>query len=160
MFGIDISIIFFLKTLLLGIASVLAIPRQVYKKFLLYGFVFGGVGEIISVIILEPVLHLIQYTNMGRFSMLGIISFWTPIAWMFAFMLFFYYLPARKVFLYLYIAFFSIYAYFVGLFLQNFGLFDYVGDYKYFAPFVFVLWFSVSARFYLLNEKVNINKIT
>lgn len=52
MFGIGISILFFIKALLFGIASIIAIPRQVFKKFLLYGFIFGGLGDVIVILIL------------------------------------------------------------------------------------------------------------
>ncbi|WP_066638364.1 hypothetical protein [Desulfolucanica intricata] len=148
------SIFFFYKALLFGIATITVIPRQVYKRFLIYGFIFGAIGDVIMATILGPILQLIKYLNMGPFNIFGIVSFWTPIAWMFAFMLFFYFLPVRRVFLYPYIIGFSIFGYMVGLVLQQLDLYQYIGNYIYFAPIVNVIWFSISAYVYIKNGNI------
>lgn len=145
----DKSILFFIKALLFGIATIVVIPKHLYKRFLLYGFIFGAIGEVILATLFGPILHLIEYRNMGVFEIFGIVSFWTPIAWMFAFMLFFYFLPVRRQFLYPYITGFAAFAYMVGLVLQQLDLFRYLGNYFYFAPLVFLLWFSISAWEYI-----------
>ena len=150
----DKSIFFFVKALLFGIATVVVIPKHVYKRFLLYGFIFGAIGDVIVVILLGPILHLIEYRNMGVFDIFGIISFWTPIAWMFAFMLFFYFLPVRKQFLYPYIVGFAAFGYMVGLVLQHLDMFRYLGNQIYFAPIVFILWFSIAAWVYMKNGNI------
>ena len=85
---------------------------------------------------------------------MNIFSLWTPITWAFVFMLFFYFLPVRKVFLVPYILIFSLLSYSVGLVMQNFGLFEYIGIQKYLAPFTFLIWYSVSAWVFLRNEYV------
>ncbi|MTI84471.1 MAG: hypothetical protein FH756_11325 [Firmicutes bacterium] len=143
------SIYFFYKALLFGIAAYAVIPKPEFKRYLLYGFIFGAIGDVIMVTLTGPILNLIKYHNMGPFSVFGLFSFWTPIAWMFAFMLFFYFLPARRAFLYPYIVGFSIFGYMVGLVLSGLGLFDYIGFYKYSALIVFIVWFSIAAYAYL-----------
>ncbi len=150
------SIIFLLKALFFGLATVLIIPRDVYKRYFLYGFMFGAIGDIIVATLLGPVLHLIQYKNMGVFGLFGIVSFWTPIAWMFAFMLFFYFLPMRRIFLYPYIIGFAIFGYFLGIVLQQLDLYEYIGNYLYFAPITFIIWFSISAWVYLRNGHIQL----
>lgn len=154
--NLGVSIYFFIKAVLFGIATIVAIPKRVYKKYLLWGFLFGGIGELIMVTLFSRVLNLINYYNMGVFNIFNIMSFWTPIAWMFSFMLFFYFLPTHRYILLIYIIGFSIYGFMVGLVLQNIGLFKYEGLYIYFAPFVFFAWFSASAYvFFRYNRLVN-----
>jgi len=155
----DRSIFFFYKALLFGIAAYAVIPKHEFKKYLLYGFVFGAIGDVILVLISGPVLNLSRYHNTGFFSVYGVFSFWTPISWMFAFMLFFYFLPVRIVFLIPYIIGFAIFGYMVGLVLSNLGLYEYVGIYKYFAPLTFIAWFSVAAYVYFRIGNVKLKSI-
>lgn len=150
------SIFFFYKAVLFGIATVVAIPRPVYKKFLLYGFMFGALGDIILIIILDPGLKLIRYLNIGVFGVFGLFPFWTPIAWMFAFMLFFYFLPVRRVFLYPYVAGFAIFGYMVGMILEQMGLYQYIGYYKFISPLVLITWFALAAWVYIKSENVTL----
>lgn len=141
------SIFFFYKTLLFGIAAYAVIPRAHFKRFLLYGFIFGAIGDVLMVFTLDS-LGLVKYHNMGPFSIYGLFSFWTPIAWMFAFMIFFYFLPVRTIFLVPYTIGFALYAYMVGLVLSKLGLFEYIGSFRYYAPLVFTVWFSLAAYVY------------
>lgn len=151
--GFGKSILFFYKALLFGIATVVAIPREKYKHFLIYGFIFGAIGDVVVILIVHS-LNGINYLNMGPFNILGLFPYWTPIAWMFALMLFLYFLPRRKLFLYPYVVGFSFFGYSLGLALQNLGLFEYVGNYIYYAPLVITAWFGLSAFAYLKSESI------
>jgi hypothetical protein len=95
-------------------AALILIPKTQYKKFFLYGLLFGGLGDSIIALLLH-LSGLIRYSNMGVTSILGIFSFWTPITWAFAFMIFFYFLPYRKSFLIPYLIIFAALNYSVGL---------------------------------------------
>jgi hypothetical protein len=86
---------------------------------------------------------------MGVFNVFVYFSIWTPITWMFTFMIFFYFLPVRKAFLVPYILAFSLLNVAVGQVMTQFGLFEVIGIQKYLAPVVFVVWYSVSAWAYL-----------
>jgi hypothetical protein len=153
-FGLGSSIWFFLKAMFFGIATLVTIPKEVYKKYFIWGFLFGGIGDVIMVVIFNPILNLIKYKNMGVFNAYGIISFWTPIAWMFTFMLFFYFLPVHRLFLYLYILGFAIFGHILGMLLQNLGLFEFVGSYVYIAPITFVFWFSFATLIYFRYNRI------
>ncbi|ATW26155.1 hypothetical protein [Candidatus Formimonas warabiya] len=155
--GLGKSVFFFYKALLFGLATVIVIPRNVYKRYLIYGFMFGAIGDLIVATIFGPLLHIIRYKNMGVFNIFGIVSFWTPIAWMFAFMLFFYFLPVRRIFLYPYIIGFSFFGYMVGIVLKQLGLFEYIGSYIYFAPLTFIVWFSIAAWIYLKDSSISLH---
>ncbi|MDX9872813.1 MAG: hypothetical protein RBT41_10390, partial [Clostridia bacterium] len=135
--GFDNSIIFLLKAILFGIATAIAIPKKEYKKFFLWGLLFGGILDVIIIIMLGPILNLTKYQNMGIHGIFGILPFWTPIAWIFVLMLFFYFLPIHRYFLYLYVLGFAIFGYMVGIVLQNMDLYEYLGSYIYFAPITF-----------------------
>ena len=141
------SIFFFYKALLFGISAYAVIPRHEFKRYLLYGFIFGAIGDVLVVFLLDK-FGLIKYYNMGPFSIYGFITFWTPIAWMFTFMIFFYFLPVRIVFIIPYIVGFALFGYMVGLVLSGLGLFEYIGSFKYYAPITFVIWFSIAAYTY------------
>ncbi|AET67232.1 hypothetical protein Desor_1585 [Desulfosporosinus orientis DSM 765] len=133
------------------LGALLLIPKNLYKKFFLYGLMFGGIGDSI-IASLYTIFDFIKYKEMGPFNIMNIFSLWTPITWAFAYMIFFYFLPVRKAFLVPYVLIFSLLNYSVGLVMQNFGLFEYIGIYKYFAPLTFLIWYSVSALVYLRNE--------
>ncbi len=69
-----------------GLVSFVIIPRNLYKRFFLYGLLFGGIGDTA----LASIFHLmgfLSYKNMGVTSIFGIFSFWTPISWTFYFMI-------------------------------------------------------------------------
>lgn len=74
----------------------------------------------------------------------------------FAMMLFFYFLPARKAFLFPYVVGFAFFGYFLGIVLQQLDLFEYVGMYIYFAPVIFIIWFSIAAWVYLKNGNITV----
>lgn len=150
------SLISLYKAVLFGIATIVAIPRKQYKKFLLYSFIFGALLDIITILVLGQGLSLFRYSNFGPFSIYGWFSFWTPIAWMFAFMLFFYFLPRRRLFLFPYVVGFAMFGYMVGLVLEGFGTFQYIGFWRYAAPFFFTFWFSVSAWTYMRLEDIKV----
>lgn len=151
----DKSMLFFIKAALIGFASILAIPREVYKKYLIYGFVFGFVPDIVVVYFLKS-LNLAEYLNMGPFSINNLVSFWTPFSWMFAMAIFLYVLPVRKKFFYPYIIGAGYAAWSMGIMLENLGLFYYIGAYRYISPLVFTAWFGIVAWAYLKSESIEL----
>lgn len=151
------EIFFFYKALIFGLAALILIPKPQYKKFFLYGLIFGGVGDIIVILFFGKMLHLFKYTNMGVFNILNIFSLWTPWAWMFAFTFFFYLLPVQKIFLGIYLPAFAFFGHTVGLALENMGLFYYGDNYHYLAPVLYLIWFSFSAWAYFRVENIRLH---
>jgi hypothetical protein len=150
------EMVFFFKAVFFGLAAIILIPKEHYKKYFIYGLFFGAILEIFMVGVLSGLFHWFQYKNMGPFNVFNLFSFWTPLAWMFTLMVFLYCLPARRLFLFLYIPSFGLFGYMVGIVLQNFGLFEYLGIYKYIAPVVFTGWFAVAAWAYIKTEKITL----
>lgn len=93
------------------------VPKEQYKKTLIYGLLFGGLGDTLVAGILTY-LGLISYKSMGAFNILNIFHIWTPIAWGFAFGVFFYLLLLRRAFQIPYLILFTGFSYGVGLVLQ------------------------------------------
>lgn len=136
---------------ILVLASIVLIPRNLYKKYFLYGLVFGGLVDILLVSLLH-FIGVLNYKNMGVTSILGLFSFWTPIAWIFYFMIYFYFLPVRRSFLIPYVILFVALNYSVGLVMSQSGLYEIIGVYKYIQPFIYLLWSSISAWTFLKSE--------
>lgn len=153
---IGTEIVFLIKAVFFGLAAIILIPKEQYRKFLIYGLILGGLGDIFVISLFGELLGGFRYENMGVFNILNITSFWTPIAWVFVLMYFLYALPLKKGFFYLYIISFSVFGYCLGLVLENFGLYRYIGVYRYIAPLTLTLWFFVAARLYMHWEKLKL----
>jgi hypothetical protein len=147
------SIIYLIFAAIAGIAFLIVVPKEQYKRYLLWGLIFGGLGNATLVPLLSS-LNLIQYKNMGPFSIFGLFSIWTPLTWAFVFSTFFYLMPVRKVFLVPYILLWVALTYSVGLVMQNFGLFEYIGIHKFLAVPTFLLWYTVSTWVYLKYDHI------
>lgn len=145
------EIVFLIKALFFGLAAIIIIPKEFYKKYLLYGLFLGSLGDT-GLTLLGKFLNLWKYKNMGVFNVLDLYSFWSPLAWMFVIMFFLYCLPLKRSVFYLYVACYGIFGYFVGLTLENFGLYEYVGLFRYLAPLVIAAWFYTTGMIYLKAE--------
>lgn len=146
---------FLFKAIALGLATVLTIPKEDYRRLFPYGILFGALGDALIVLILR-LLGLVRYANMGPYSILGLVSFWTPLAWGFAFMLFLWFIPALRVLLYPYLAGWVWLAYALGWLLNNLGLFYFVRSWPYWSPLLFLAWYAASAWYYLKSERIKL----
>ncbi|EHQ92313.1 hypothetical protein [Desulfosporosinus youngiae] len=132
-----------------GIPTLIFIPRENYKKFLLFGFVLGGFIDVFTIIILGNFLGEFTYIA-GPLEAFGIPVF-VPIAFTFVWMLFFFFLPVRVEFLIPYILGFSGFAVMLGFIEQNLGFFKFNhGDTRgaIVTIITFILWFAGSALVY------------
>ncbi len=152
----DKGIYYLLVALAFGIAALVLIPKKQYKKFFIYGLLFGGILDMFIIIIFSGLFQLFKYFYIGSFSILGLFSFWTPIAWIFTFMIYLYFLPVRKIFLYPYVTSFIAFGYMVGQAFKGIGLFKFYDGYLYFMPFTFIIWFSLAAWAYIKGEKITL----
>lgn len=71
---------------------------------------------------------------------------------MFVLMYFLYCLPLKRAVFYMYVACYGLFGYYVGLLLQNFGVFEYIGFFRYLAPLTLTAWFYAAALIYLKAE--------
>jgi hypothetical protein len=153
--AIDLNYIFWPGlALLFGIPTLIFIPRDLYKKYLIFGFALGGVVDVATIIIIGNWIGEFEYIA-GPLEAFGIPVF-VPIAFTFVWMLFFYFLPVRIEFLIPYIIGFIGFAVLLGFVQQNLGFFKFGRD-TYPAVISqiisFSVWFSVSALVYRIYEK-------
>ena len=144
---INKSFYYLIIAAILGGAAIALIPKEKYKKFLIYGLLFGGLGNAIIITLFSKVFPLFKYKNMGVFNILGLYSIWTPIAWIFVFAIFLYLLPVKKVFLVPYIITFLGFNVAMGMIMHSLGLFEYNKPlYQYLDLIDFTLWFGSILR--------------
>lgn len=144
------------KAIFFGFAALILIPKEQYRKYILYGIFLGMIPQLLIVIVFSGLLHWYRYENMGVFNIAGLVPFWSPISWMFAVSYFLYLLPRKRIVLYLYVGLFSVYGPMVGTVLENYGLFKYVGLFRYVSPLMYLLWFGLAAWIYIRAEKIEL----
>lgn len=137
--------------------TLLLIPKRDYKEYFLYGFLIGGLGDIVVVLLFQNVFHIIQFKESGIFNVLGL-NFLSPPSWVITVMLFLRFLPERSVFLYLYIFTFGLFSVSYGYIVHNVGLFDFKPwFYPFFSFLTFLSWWSFTA--WVFKRTSNMTKI-
>jgi hypothetical protein len=132
------------------------IPKQHYKEYLIYGFLLGGLGDMLIVGLFQNLLHIMWFKNAGIFNVLGQ-NFFSPPCWTFTVMLFLHFLPSRRLFLYLYIITFAFYSDGYGLIVHNAGLFDFKAWlYPVVSFCIFLGWWSFIAWVFIKTSPFNI----
>jgi hypothetical protein len=153
---LDKGIYYLLVALAFGVATLASIPKPLYKKFFIYGLLFGGAFNVLIILVFSGVFHLFAYLHIKPFGIWDLFSFWTPITWIFTIMIYLYFLPVRRIFLYPYMAGFIIFGYMMGQVLKDLGLFKFYGSYMYFEPLTFIVWFTIAAWAYIKGERVTL----
>ena len=150
-----ISLLFWpVYVLLFFIPTLIFIPKDKYRTLFIYGFIFGGLIDALTIIIIGNWIG--EFTYLAGPYVGGGIPIFVPIAFIFVWMLFFYFLPARTLFLVPYVIGFSGFSITVGSVLQNLGFFQLPhGNLRgaLVTGISFLVWFSFSAWFYLKDIK-------
>jgi hypothetical protein len=134
--------------LIVFILTLIFIPREKYKEYFIYGFLTGALGDIIVVGLTQNVLGLIWFKNQGIFYVHKMIAL-SPLCWSMVMMIFFYFLPERKYFRYVYILTWAFYSLGYGYVVHNVGLFSFV-DWFYPLPayIIFLCWWTFASWFF------------
>lgn len=134
--------IFVFSTLILAL---IMIPRELFREYLMYGFLIGGLGDVFNVTLLQNILGIISFKNQGIFYVLGHHAL-SPLGWTLAVMLFLYFIPRRRVFLFLYVISWGLMALGFAYIVNNIGLFDFQSwFYPLPAWIIFTAWFAAAA---------------
>lgn len=130
---------------------VLVVPKSEIRRLSIYGIIFGAVFDVILVTIAN-LIGAFRYINYEPYGLFGI-HFFAPISWAIFFILYFYFLPNYRPYLYIYV----VSAIFYGmLFCQmitklavlklSHGLYD--------STIPFIIWFPIATWGYLkLTQK-------
>jgi hypothetical protein len=90
----------FIYTAVLGIILVSLIPKADIRRYSFYGILFGGIFDVVFVSIAN-FLGEFRYINYEPFGLAGI-HFIAPTAWTIFFIMYFYFIPKKKIYIYLY----------------------------------------------------------
>lgn len=95
-----INLIPFIYTAVFAGIVIALVPRQEIRRLSIYGLIFGGVFDIIIVSIAN-FLGEFRYINYEPFGLFGI-HFLAPVSWTLFFIIYFYHLPTKKIYIYIY----------------------------------------------------------
>lgn len=95
-----INIIPFIYTAIFGIILVSTVPKAEIRRLSFYGILFGGLLDVVTVTVAN-LFGEFKYINYEPFGLMGI-HIAAPTAWSIFFIMYFYFLPEKKLYLYLY----------------------------------------------------------
>lgn len=125
--------------------TLIFIPKNKYKEYLIYGLLVGGLGDVLVVGLEQNILGIMWFKNQGLFYVFKMMAL-SPPSWAVTVMLFLYFLPVKRSFRYPYIFTWGCtslgYAYVV----RNANLYDFV-SWLYPIPelICFLFWWSFAA---------------
>lgn len=136
------------------ILTLIFIPKKKYKVYLIYGLLIGGLGDIIIVTIMSNILNIMWFENQAFFNVLGHHAL-SPLGWTVSVMLFLYFLPQRRWFLYPYLLFWAFNSLGYGYVVHNLELFYFQSWlYPFTAYFIFLSWWSFAAWLFIYTNNL------
>lgn len=94
------NLIPFLYTAVFAAILVAVVPRQEIRRLAIYGILFGGLFDVV-VVEAGNLLGEFRYINYEPFGLMDL-HFMAPISWSIFYILYFYFLPDRNSYIYLY----------------------------------------------------------
>jgi hypothetical protein len=77
--------------------TLIFIPHNKYKEYFIYGFLIGGLGDVIVVALMQNLLGVMWFKNQGLFYLYGQMAL-SPPSWTVTVMIFLYFLPVKSSF--------------------------------------------------------------
>ncbi|NLL53487.1 MAG: hypothetical protein GX248_12395 [Peptococcaceae bacterium] len=138
--------------------TLIFIPKIKYKEYFIYGFLIGGLGDIIVVGFMQNILGVMWFYNQGIFNVFKMMAL-SPLCWTANIMIFLYFLPAKKSFRYPYILTWACISLGFGYVVHNIGLFDFV-DWLYPIPayLIFLCWWSFATWLFRKTSPLALEK--
>lgn len=96
-----INAIPFIYSAIFGIILVNVVPQKEIRRLFFYGLVFGGIFDVV-VVSTANLIGEFKYINYEPFGLMGL-HFMAPISWTIFFIIYFYFLPERKLYIYIYV---------------------------------------------------------
>lgn len=88
-------LIYPIYTGLLALLTFIVIPRKQIYRLSFYAIVFGGVFDILFIVIFRDLLGMVAWVDFKPFGAFGV-PFFVPLSWIAYFMIFFYFMPQNK----------------------------------------------------------------
>lgn len=97
---IPVKYIPFIYTTVFSIILVKVVPKSEIRRLFNYALIFGGVFDVV-VVEIANLFGEFRYIDYGEFGLFGL-HFMAPISWTVFFIIYFYLLPRKKIYVYLY----------------------------------------------------------
>lgn len=95
-----INYIPFIYSLIFAVILVAVVPKSEIRRLGIYGIIFGAIFDVVFVSIAN-LTGSFRYINYEPFGLIGI-HFMAPFSWAIFFILYFYFLPNKRSYIYLY----------------------------------------------------------
>lgn len=152
--NIPIKFIPFIYAGIFSIILVNVVPKQEIRRLFIYGLLFGGVFDIV-VVEIGNLIGEFRYINYGPFGLMGL-HIMAPVSWTLYFIIFFYFLPKKKLYLYLYVTMGIIYSIFFCQVITKLGVLTLAhGIITSIIPFL--LWYPTATWGFLKLTKNDCN---
>ncbi|MEL7565899.1 MAG: hypothetical protein AAGU27_13560 [Dehalobacterium sp.] len=153
-----IKFIPFIYTGIFILILITTVPRNKIRALSIYGIIFGAVFDIVLVSVTN-FFGEFGYINYEPFGLLGI-HFLAPISWSIFFTMYFYFLPKRKTYVYIYVTTAILYSIFFCQMITKLGIL-YLAHGLIDSIIPFMVWFPIATwGYYKLTghfERVTIN---
>ncbi len=136
-----ISSIPFIYTAVFATILVSTVPKSEIRRLSIYGIIFGGVFDFVIVTIAN-LTGSFKYINYEAFGLMGI-HFIAPISWSIFFIMYFYFLPKKNIYIYIYTTIGIVYSMFFCQMITKLGVLKLAhGIIDSIVPFV--IWFPAA----------------
>lgn len=133
-------------TTVLALALVVVVPRAEIRKQVTYAITFGGAGSVLIVWLISP-FNAFEWLNMGPFGY-GRVAFFPPLAWTIYFVVYFYLLPRKKPWIYVFVFLAACYSTLFSNVLMNLGILQWNRG-RIALPFLlYFIWFTAATWIY------------
>jgi hypothetical protein len=147
-----INLIPFIYTAVFAAIVVALVPRQEIRRLSIYGIIFGG-GFDAVVVSIANLFGEFNYINYEPFGLIGI-HFLAPVSWTLFFIIYFYHLPAKKIYIYIYTTMGIFYSMLFCQMITKLGVLSLThGIYDSIIPFV--PWYIIATWGYLKLTKID-----
>lgn len=136
----------------------IVVPRKEIRRIVIYSIVFGGVLDVLAILLFTKALGMGGYINYAYFGAFGIPLF-PPISWVAYYTMFLYILPQNKPWKYIFPVIAGCFSLYFSYVLQALGIFRW----NYGSPLlhlliIYIPWECSVAWLYLRSLKVKTNK--
>lgn len=142
----------------LALLTFILVPRKEIRRLAIYAIMFGGVSDVLAIVLFTKILGMGGYINFNPFGAFGIPLF-PPISWVAFYIMFLYFLPRKKPWKYIFPIVAGIFSLYFSYVLQALGIFKW----NYGSPILHLLiiylpWECSVAWAYLRLTSVATNK--
>jgi len=136
----------FIYTAIFALILIATVPKMEIRRLSIYGILFGAVADIL-VVGFAVITGSFSYINYEPFGLMGI-HFFAPISWAIFYIIYFYFLPERKSYMYIYVTLAIFFSMLFCQMLTKLGVLR-LAHGMYDSTIPFIIWFPTVTWAYL-----------